>query len=167
LTPGALVDHPDPEISALATEYFEFASELVSSGPERVRWPENITLKNFAVYQLIPTFVYELEFPRTNRIRPLYQTVATFGTFALLYTITETFVLPSTNPSPDQSFARTLLDLALPFMLAYILLLYIIFGEFGLDTVQGSNTIIVRDSAPEPRISCPSVSPIAGFSRIG
>lgn len=67
LTLRALVDHPDPEISALATEYFELESELVSSGPERVRWPENITLKNFAVYQLIPTLVYELEFPRTNK----------------------------------------------------------------------------------------------------
>ena len=66
-TPRALVDHPDPEISALATEYLELESELVSSGPERVRWPENITLKNFAVYQLIPTLVYELEFPRTNK----------------------------------------------------------------------------------------------------
>ncbi|KAH9066709.1 MBOAT, membrane-bound O-acyltransferase family-domain-containing protein [Lactarius vividus] len=130
LTPRALVDHPDPEISALATEYLELESELVSSGPERVRWPENITLKNFAVYQLIPTLVYELEFPRTNKIRPLYvfeKTVATFGTFALLYTTTETFILPYTNPSPEQSFARTLLDLALPFMLAYLLLFYIIF----------------------------------------
>jgi sterol O-acyltransferase len=67
LTPCSLIDHPDPEISALATEYFELESELVSSGPERVRWPENITLKNFAVYQLIPTLVYELEFPRTNK----------------------------------------------------------------------------------------------------
>ncbi|KAI9451689.1 MBOAT, membrane-bound O-acyltransferase family-domain-containing protein [Lactarius psammicola] len=130
LTPRALVDHPDPEISALATEYLELKSELVSSGPERVRWPENITFKNFAVYQLIPTLVYELEFPRTNKIRPLYvfeKTVATFGTFALLYTTTETFILPYTNPSPEQSFARTLLDLALPFMLAYLLLFYIIF----------------------------------------
>lgn len=130
LMPHALVDHPDPEISTLATEYLEIESELVSSGPERVRWPENITLKNFAVYQLIPTLVYELEFPRTNKIRPLYvfeKTVATFGTFALLYTTTETFILPYTNPGPEQSFARTLLDLALPFMLAYLLLFYIIF----------------------------------------
>lgn len=129
-TSHILVNHPDPQISALATEYTELESELVSSGPERVRWPENITFKNFAVYQLIPTLVYELEYPRTKRIRPLYlfeKTVGTFGTFALLYTVTETFILPYTNPGPDQSFARTLLDLALPFMLAYLLLFYIIF----------------------------------------
>jgi len=62
-----LVHHPDSQISALATEYSELESELVSSGPERVRWPENITFKNFAMYQLIPTLVYELEYPRTKR----------------------------------------------------------------------------------------------------
>ncbi|KAJ3511114.1 hypothetical protein NLJ89_g4281 [Agrocybe chaxingu] len=52
--------------------------------------------------------------------------VATFGTFALLYTVTESFILPYT-PTADQSFLRSLLDLALPFMMAYILLFYIIF----------------------------------------
>ena len=67
LTPLAPVYHPDPEISALAMEYLELESELVSSGPERLRWPEKITFKNFAVYQLIPTLVYELDFPRTSK----------------------------------------------------------------------------------------------------
>jgi sterol O-acyltransferase len=62
-----LIDHPDPEISKLATEYSELDSELTSTGPEHLKWPANITWKNFAVYQLIPTLVYELEFPRTNR----------------------------------------------------------------------------------------------------
>lgn len=57
--------------------------------------------------------------------------MAFFGTFALLYTVTERFILPLT-PSPDQSFFRSLLDLALPFMVAYLLLFYIIFGEFLL-----------------------------------
>ena len=67
ITSHILVNHPDPQISALATEFSELESELISSGPERVRWPENITFKNFAVYQLIPTLVYELEYPRTKR----------------------------------------------------------------------------------------------------
>jgi sterol O-acyltransferase len=118
--------HPDSQISALSAEYSELESELVGSGPQRVRWPEDITFKNFVVYQLIPSLVYELEFPRTHwslrwvfasdfvahRIRPLYvfeQTVATFqvGTFVL---------------SPRRSLyliraqsTRTLLDLSLSF----------------------------------------------------
>ncbi|KAF8906272.1 MBOAT, membrane-bound O-acyltransferase family-domain-containing protein [Gymnopilus junonius] len=126
-----LVHHPDPQISAMAQDYSELQNELISSGPSYVKWPDTITWKNFVVYQLIPTLVYELEYPRTDRIRPLYvfeKTVATFGTFALLYTVTESFILPYT-PTADQSFLRSLLDLALPFMTAYLLLFYIIFGR--------------------------------------
>jgi sterol O-acyltransferase len=58
------------------------------------------------------------------RIRHLYvfeKPVATFGTFLLLYTITKTFILPYSNQSPEQSFTMTLIDLSLPFMLAYLL----------------------------------------------
>ncbi|KAF9454320.1 MBOAT-domain-containing protein [Macrolepiota fuliginosa MF-IS2] len=124
-----LVSHPDQELSTLAKEYSDLQGELVSPGPGNVSWPNNVTWKNFAEYQLIPTLVYELEYPRTNKIRPLYifeKTVATFGTFALLYTVTESFILPLT-PTSEQSFFRSLLDLALPFMMAYLLLFYIIF----------------------------------------
>ncbi len=55
--------------------------------------------------------------------------VATFGTFALLYTVTETFILPHVPTLKEQSFFRSLLDLSIPFMMAYLLLFFIIFGE--------------------------------------
>ncbi|KAF9563111.1 hypothetical protein CPC08DRAFT_721820 [Agrocybe pediades] len=129
LAPHPLIYHPDSQIADMAKDYSELQSELISPGPLYVKWPDNITWKNFAVYQLIPTLVYELEYPRTEKMRPLYvfeKTVATFGTFALLYTVTESFILPYT-PRADQSFLRSLLDLALPFMMAYLLLFYIIF----------------------------------------
>lgn len=64
------------------------------------------------------------------RMRPLYvfeKTVATFGTFALLYTVTESFIIPLT-PTPEQTVWRSLLDLSLPFMVAFLLLFYLIFG---------------------------------------
>jgi sterol O-acyltransferase len=56
------------------------------------------------------------------------KTVATFGTFALLYSVTDLFILPQIPRTFEQSFFRSLLDLALPFMVAYLLLFYIIFG---------------------------------------
>lgn len=121
--------HPDEHVAGLAKEFLDLDSELVSTGPEQVRWPDNVTYRNFAVYQLIPTLVYELEYPRTDRIRPMYifeKTVAFMGSFALLYTVAECFIIPLT-PTPDQSFFRSLLDLALPFMIAFLLLFYIIF----------------------------------------
>ncbi|KAJ7759231.1 MBOAT, membrane-bound O-acyltransferase family-domain-containing protein [Mycena metata] len=128
-TPHVLVDHPNQSISDMARDYSELEGELSSSGPYKVTYPNNLTMKNFAVYQLIPTLVYELEYPRTDRIRPIYvfeKTVATFGTFVLLYTMTESFILPHT-PRAGDSFFRALLDLSLPFMMAYLLLFYIIF----------------------------------------
>jgi hypothetical protein len=62
-----LGDHPDEGIATLARRLAEADSELVSSGPEYVRWPANVTWKNFVVYMLIPSLVYELEYPRTDR----------------------------------------------------------------------------------------------------
>jgi sterol O-acyltransferase len=62
-----LVSHPDPVISALAKDYSDFQAELVSPKSGHVTWPHNISWKNFAEYQLIPTLVYELEYPRTNQ----------------------------------------------------------------------------------------------------
>lgn len=67
VTPHTLVEHPDQNISELAKEYSELEGELTSIGTEHVRWPANIGWKNFAVYQLIPTLVYELEYPRTDK----------------------------------------------------------------------------------------------------
>ncbi|EJD47986.1 MBOAT-domain-containing protein [Auricularia subglabra TFB-10046 SS5] len=126
-----LAHHLDPNVAKLAKQMGEYDAELTSDGPDRVRWPANISFANFADYQLIPTLVYELEYPRTDRIRPLYvleKTVATFGTFALLYTVTEHSIIPLIpSPGSDQPFWRSLLDLTLPFMMAYHLLFYIIF----------------------------------------
>lgn len=62
-----LTHHPSSHISSMAKDLSEMEKELISKGPERLRWPENITVKKFAEYQLFPTLVYELEFPRTEK----------------------------------------------------------------------------------------------------
>ena len=75
--PHPLVDHPDEKISELAQVFSDLDAELVSTGPAEIRWPNNVSWGNFANYQLIPTLVYELEYPRTERwvliwsIRPM------------------------------------------------------------------------------------------------
>lgn len=62
-----LVQHPNEDIATLAQELVEMDIELTSQGPNKVRWPENIGLKSFADYMLIPSLVYELEYPRTDK----------------------------------------------------------------------------------------------------
>lgn len=51
------------------------------------------------------------------------KTLATFGTFSLLYIITEHYIIPITKE--DSTFWGMALDLAAPFMVNYILLFYI------------------------------------------
>ena len=124
-----LINHPSSTISLLAQNLTEMNLELTSTGKNRVKFPENISYANFLDFQMVPTLCYELEYPRTERIRPMYifeKTVATFGTFTLLYTITEHYIMPLI-PTSEQSFARSMLDLALLFMLSYLILFYIIF----------------------------------------
>ncbi|GAA5838863.1 hypothetical protein JCM11251_003722 [Rhodosporidiobolus azoricus] len=144
--PETLTWHPNLEVSKLAVKICE-ANEFLSSVPpgeegeghgrgplekakKGVKFPDNVTWGNFIDYLLVPTLVYELEYPRTKTIRPLYlleKVTATFGTFSLLVLIVEHYVLPVNTGAGDASFVSNLLDLALPFTLCYILIFFIIF----------------------------------------
>ncbi|GAA5842617.1 hypothetical protein JCM9279_003640 [Rhodotorula babjevae] len=120
---------PNERVSHLAIAICEAREALSSSGAAKVSFPNNVTVLNFVDYLLVPTLVYELEYPRTDSIRPLYileKTLATFGTFSVLLLIVEHFIYP-VMPGPDSSFISSLLDLALPFTICYLLIFYIIF----------------------------------------
>ena len=62
-----LTHHPNPAIASSAHTFLDLDSELVSTGPKKLRFPQNVSLNNFIEYMLIPTLVYELEYPRTDR----------------------------------------------------------------------------------------------------
>ena len=52
------------EAAELPETIQELKKELVK---ETTSYPNNITFKNFFYYLLVPTLVYELEYPTTNR----------------------------------------------------------------------------------------------------
>lgn len=58
--------HSDERISALAMETAVLQEALLSTGDAKVSFPNNVTYWNFCDYLLVPTLVYELEYPRTN-----------------------------------------------------------------------------------------------------
>nr|BBE10603.1 sterol O-acyltransferase [Rhodotorula toruloides] len=121
--------HPSDRVSKLAIAICEAKDLLTSNGKKPVTFPENVTFANFIDYLLVPTLVYELEYPRTDSIRPLYileKTLATFGTFSILVLIVDSFILPVTSRTDTPLFGF-ILDLALPFTLAYLLIFYVIF----------------------------------------
>ncbi|EOR04762.1 Cytoplasmic dynein 1 intermediate chain 1 [Wallemia ichthyophaga EXF-994] len=124
-----LTTSSNPDVAKVASEINELTSHITSHGPTKISYPDNVTLANFLDYLLIPTLVYELEYPRTERVRLWYvieKTLATFGTFYILYMISEHYISPK-MPRPEESFARTWLDLCIPFLCNYVLLFYIIF----------------------------------------
>ena len=133
--PRRLIDYPDEKIYNLANDCVDLLEDLTSTGKESIVWPANVTYTNYIDYLLIPTLVYELEYPRTSSVRPIYvleKTLATFGTFFVLYAITEHIILPTheaakTNAIRNENFVLTALDLVLPFMINYLLIFYIIF----------------------------------------
>lgn len=138
--PHPLATHPDPLINSLAREVEFLREELTSNTPaveeknpdvytETVTWPSNVTFANFLDYLLVPTLVYELSYPRLRTVRPLYlleKALATFGTFFVIYVITEHWIMPR-QPSPDTPLLHTFLELAVPMMLNYLLIFYIMF----------------------------------------
>ena len=120
----------------------------------QVKYPNNLTFANFLDYMLCPTLVYELEYPRTERVRVWYileKAAATFGSIALMILITEQYVLPAIQPilpskttgmTVSQKFVElgwVLLDMLLPyyprpgfpsdsrFITLYLLAFYVIF----------------------------------------
>ncbi|CAG8598840.1 12988_t:CDS:2 [Ambispora gerdemannii] len=107
----------------------EEIESCMKSPSGKVSYPDNLTFSNFFDYLLIPTLVYEFEYPRTVKIRPWYvfeKALATLGTFLLLYVNTETYIIP-VIPSAAESFTKAFLGMSFPFMVNYLLIFYIIF----------------------------------------
>jgi sterol O-acyltransferase len=65
--PHPLAWHPDENVALLARNIDAMADELKSNGKKGLVWPENVTYWHFADFMIIPTLVYQLEYPRTNR----------------------------------------------------------------------------------------------------
>lgn len=127
--PSTLAWSSNERVAILARNIDAMQEELKSNGAKGLVWPENITYRHFLDYMCIPTLVYQLEYPRTNTMRPLVvleKIAATFGTFSLIYLITEHYIMPYT-PKPGDSLLKSFINLALPMMVNYLLIFYIIF----------------------------------------
>ncbi|KKY28268.1 putative sterol o-acyltransferase [Diplodia seriata] len=123
----------------------DLARELVSP-LGNVAYPKNLTLANYIDYLFCPTLCYELEYPRTDRIRKselAYKTLAVFGCIFLLTFITEAYVMPSLDIAAAElelpgSFGgrttivlETISRLLFPFTAIFLLVFLVIF-EYAL-----------------------------------
>ncbi|KAJ2963808.1 hypothetical protein NQZ79_g1274 [Umbelopsis isabellina] len=114
------------ELKAMESEIELIEEDLVHG---KTVFPNNVTMKNYLDYLLVPSLVYWMEYPRTDRIRPWYvfeKSLATLGSFLLLYVTTERYILPKLY-DPTMSEPRVIVELLFPFMINYLLIFYIIF----------------------------------------
>ncbi|WWC72925.1 uncharacterized protein I206_106889 [Kwoniella pini CBS 10737] len=127
--PSPLAWSTNEKVALLARNIDAMQEELISNGGTGLVWPQNVTYRHFLDFMFFPTLVYQLEYPRTKTMRPLVvleKVVATMGTFSLIYTITEHYIMPMLPKSGD-SLLKAFINLALPMMVNYLLIFYIIF----------------------------------------
>ncbi|KAF1985376.1 MBOAT-domain-containing protein [Aulographum hederae CBS 113979] len=104
-------------------------------------YPNNLTLSNFCDWTLLPTLVYELEYPRLERINWWYvaeKTAATFGVIWVMMVISQQYIYPlvkATVTMKEQGmtlqerwseFPWILSDMLFPLLLEQLLTWYVI-----------------------------------------
>lgn len=130
--PHPFMWHPDNNIRELALEIArtrEILLPLPLEGEDvGVMWPDNVTIANFWDYLLVPSLVYQMRYPRTGSISPLYileRTLATFGTFFVVYVIIMSVIIPIVES--DRPIIAQFLHLMLPMIVCYLMIFYLIF----------------------------------------
>lgn len=123
------------EIDALSDELRGKSTE-----PGR-EYPNNLTLRNHYEYIVLPTVVYELEYPRSQTINWYYaaeKAAACFGIIFVMIMISQAFIYPVVMDTVRmkeegvplagrfRQFPWMLLDLIFPFMMEYLLTWYLI-----------------------------------------
>lgn len=101
-------------------------------------YPNNLTIANHYEFIVLPTLVYELEYPRTDSINWFYvaeKAVAVFGILGIMSLVSQAFIYPvvvktlamkeAGMPLQDRlrEFPWILSDLIFPFMVSDIRLL--------------------------------------------
>lgn len=104
-------------------------------------YPHNLNIRDFAGYIPLPTVVYELEYPRQERINWSYvaeKTAATFGVLIVMNAVSQAYIYPPVimclNMKEQgvplkqrlQEMPWVLSDLLFPFMMEYLLSWYVI-----------------------------------------
>jgi sterol O-acyltransferase len=98
-------------------------------------YPHNLTMKNHYEYIILPTLVYELEYPRTDNINWEYvveKGAATAGILVVMMLVSQTFIYPVVVAAVEmkeagmslqarlEAFPWILSDLIFPFMMEYM-----------------------------------------------
>ncbi|XP_049788259.1 diacylglycerol O-acyltransferase 1 [Schistocerca cancellata] len=111
-----------------------------SPHPDLVQYPENLNIKDLYYYILAPTLCYELNFPRTTRIRKrflLKRILEVLVGFQVMMSLCQQWIIPSVKnsliPFSNMDVAKAterLLKLAIPNHLLWLIGFYLLFHSF-------------------------------------
>lgn len=117
----------------------KFCQEEIDIQSKSIRYPANLGLKNFFMFTMYPTLVYQLEFPRTTHIRWWFvakKTTATLALFVILIIWSEQHIHPiavtviNLRDKPLttrwKEYPLILSDLIPPFFVVYLITFYLI-----------------------------------------
>ncbi|KAJ1721214.1 Sterol O-acyltransferase 2 (Sterol-ester synthase 2) [Coemansia erecta] len=102
--------------------------------PYTVRFPQNMTLANYCMFQLSPALVYELEYPRTAKIRWGYvieKMAGTAGIFVVFYIVVAHLMIPHLERMSETGVVITTLHLMGPMATCWLLFFFITFDSIA------------------------------------
>lgn len=118
-------------------------------------YPNNLTFANFADWTILPTLVYELEYPRQERINWWYvleKSMATFGTMCVMQVISQAYIYPPVAETVRMKEAGMSLeerakqmpwivsDMLFPLLLEQLLSWYVIWVSHDSEYRHGINS---------------------------
>nr|XP_023023200.1 diacylglycerol O-acyltransferase 1 [Leptinotarsa decemlineata] len=105
-----------------------------------VQYPDNLNLKDLYYFLCVPTLCYELNFPRTDRIRKRFLMKRIFEVLIgvqITFCIIQQYMIPSVKnsliPFSNMDYTRAterLLKLAIPNHLAWLCMFYVVFHSW-------------------------------------
>ncbi|KAJ1822563.1 Sterol O-acyltransferase 2 (Sterol-ester synthase 2) [Coemansia sp. RSA 2599] len=102
--------------------------------PYTVRFPQNMTLANYCMFQLSPTLVYELEYPRTPGIRWGYvaeKLAGTAGIFVVFYIVVAHLMIPHLERMSETGVLIATVHLMGPMATCWLLFFFITFDSIA------------------------------------
>ncbi|EPZ34196.1 hypothetical protein ROZALSC1DRAFT_27773 [Rozella allomycis CSF55] len=120
-----------PHSMVLYMKMHSFSSNCESLGKcKDPEYPKNVSFSNFLYFLMAPTLVYQLEYPRTDRIRKSYVFEKIFGGLALfgvLFFIIQSHIRPILSLIPILPFYEVIIQLLFPITFCYIIMFFLIF----------------------------------------
>lgn len=136
------VDQMTTFASIIRNEIDDLSKELQGKASTGLKaYPNNLTISNFADYICLPTLVYELEYPRQERINWWYvleKTAATFGVLCVMQVVSQGFIYPQVAKTMQmkergmtleqrwEEFPFIVSDLLFPMLIEQLLTWYLI-----------------------------------------